>query len=66
MAGERGRRRLSQASRERQSAREQWIRRQAAQIVAQLPDNDREAQAVLDHARELVAFSARSGATSAD
>lgn len=34
---------------------DRWLRRQAVQIVAQLPENEEEALKVLAHARELVA-----------
>lgn len=35
---------------------EKWLRRQALQVVAQLPDCEKDALAVLDYARELVRF----------
>lgn len=31
-----------------------WLRRQAVQLVAQLPENEEEALKILSHARELV------------
>jgi hypothetical protein len=34
--------------------RDRWLRRQAMQIVVQLPEEDAEALAVLDHARRLL------------
>jgi hypothetical protein len=34
--------------------RERWLRRQAMQIVVQLPDEDADAMQVLDYAKKLV------------
>ena len=34
--------------------RERWLRRQAMQIVVQLPEEDADAMQVLDYARKLV------------
>lgn len=35
-------------------AKDRWLRRQAIQIAAQLPDDEREAIAVLEHTKTLV------------
>ena len=38
----------------RQAERERWLRRQAMQIVVQLPDEEADALQVLDYAKTLV------------
>ena len=38
----------------RLTERERWLRRQAMQIVVQLPDEESEALQVLDYARTLI------------
>jgi hypothetical protein len=38
----------------RRSERERWLRRQAMQIVVQLPENESDALQVLDYAKTLV------------
>ena len=39
------------------AAKQDWRKRQALQLVSQLPDNTADALAVLDHARDFVMWS---------